>query len=134
MDAIAQEQRSDQFFPKKAKLSESFSCTYSFQILCLEFQTPVFGIPIVVQRCLEFQTSVFGIPNIMHSCVFGIPNMHVYLEFQICGISCTFRSSPDPETSRHQQSIIKRDFWITGNTTENSTLAIRLVLWIVYWS
>ena len=66
------------FFPKQAKLSESFSCTYSFQILCLEFQTPVFGIPNVVQRCLEFQTSVFGIPNIMHSCVFGIPNMHVW--------------------------------------------------------
>ena len=66
------------FFPKQAKLSESFSCTYSFQILCLEFQTPVFGIPNVVQRCLEFQTPVFGIPNIMHSCVFGIPNMHVW--------------------------------------------------------
>ena len=49
------------FFPKQAKLSESFSCTYSFQILCLEFQTPV-----------------FGIPNILHSCVFGIPNMHVW--------------------------------------------------------
>ena len=51
------------FFPKQAKLSESFSCTYSFQILCLEFQTPV-----------------FGIPNIMHSCMFGIniPNMHVW--------------------------------------------------------
>ena len=28
--------------------------------------------------CLEFQTPVFGIPNIMHSCVFGIPNMHVW--------------------------------------------------------
>ena len=49
------------FFPKQAKLSESFSCTYSFQILCLEFQTPV-----------------FGIPNIRHSCVFGIPNMCVW--------------------------------------------------------
>ena len=49
------------FFPKQAKLSESFSCTYSFQILCLEFQTPVFGIPNFVQRCLNFP---IGIPNI----------------------------------------------------------------------
>ena len=85
------------FFPKKAKLSESFSCTYSFQILCLEFQTPVvhtrskYYVWNSKHPCLEFQTScndasVFGIPNIMHSrsCVFGSPNMwyvvHVSLE------------------------------------------------------
>ena len=59
------------FFPKQAKLSESFSCTYSFQILCLEFQTSC------ICACL----------NSKHAC----------LEFRTCGISCTFRSSPDPE-------------------------------------
>ena len=31
-------------------------------------------------------------------------------------------------------AINYQDFWITGSMTENSTLDIRWVLWIVYWS